>query len=313
MKQPLVFFLRIRGADPLGRRIAQAAGVNPAARWRRFAVASLLIFALSPACVFAADPDLVVRSNGAPAPESAESTRPPAGIPTTVASMFAAGGVLMYPIAACSIIALAFGIERLVVLRRRRVVPRDFVRRFLEHLERGELDRGAALELCEQNGSPVAEVFAHGIRKWGKPSVEVEQAIIDGGERQVSQLRKHLRILNAVATVSPLLGLLGTVIGMITCFNEIANSSAMGKSEQLAGGIGVALLTTAGGLTVAIPSLVLYMYFAGRVDALVMEMDALAQKVVEKISAEALMPQVSSSSRIAPRPKSLGAAALKNG
>ncbi|MGQ0634606.1 MAG: MotA/TolQ/ExbB proton channel family protein [Planctomycetaceae bacterium] len=258
--------------------------------------ATAIVLALACGGVFAAE----ARSEGGRAA--------PAGIPTNVSQMFEAGGMLMYPIAGCSIVALAFAIERLVVLRRRRVVPRDFVRRFLEHLERGEFDRASALELCEQNGSPVADVFAHGIRKWGKPSVEIEQAMIDGGERQIGKLRKHLRILNAVATITPLLGLLGTVFGMITCFNEIATSSAMGKAEQLAGGIGVALITTAGGLTVAIPSLMLYMYFAGRVDALVMEMDSAAQKVVDLISAEGLSSQTAGLPRIAPRPKTQVAA-----
>jgi biopolymer transport protein ExbB len=142
--------------------------------------------------------------------------------------------------------------------------------------------------LCEENGSPIATVFAHGLRKWGKPSVEVEQAIIDGGERQVAQLRNHLRVLNAVATVSPLLGLLGTVMGMIQCFNEIAVSQAMGKADQLAGGIATALLTTAVGLFIAIPALTVYMLLAGKVDSLVMDMDLLAQDVVNLVSAEGL-------------------------
>ncbi|MFN0054887.1 MAG: MotA/TolQ/ExbB proton channel family protein [Planctomycetales bacterium] len=240
--------------------------------------------------------------------KSTATTDAPLGIPMTVSKMFEAGGVLMYPIALCSIVMLAFGVERMVVLRRRRVIPNDFVKRFLEHLERSELDRDEALKLCEENASPVAEVFAHGVRKWGKPSVEVEQAIIDGGERQVGQLRKHLRILNAISTVSPLLGLLGTVFGMIKCFNEIANSSAMGKSEQLAGGIGEALITTAAGLTVAIPALMLYLFFASRVDSLVMQMDSLAQKVVNLISAEALLGQNGGTARaFPPRPKSMGA------
>jgi len=91
-----------------------------------------------------------------------------------------------------SVVALWFGIERLVVLRSGRVIPRPFVQRFLDHLEQGKLTPTDALKLCEDNGSPVASVFAHGVRKWGKTSVEVEQAIIDGGERQVSQLRRHL-------------------------------------------------------------------------------------------------------------------------
>ena len=224
---------------------------------------------------------------GSPA-ESAGPRTPPPAIPTELAAILIAGGPVMIPIGLCSFVALAYGLERVVMLRRRRVIPRDFVSRFIEHLEQGKLDRKEALKLCEANQSPVADVFAHGVRKWGKPSVEVEQAIIDGGERQVSQLRKHLRVLNAVYTVTPLLGLFGTVIGMIMCFNQIANSSAIGKSEQLAGGIGVALITTAAGLAVAIPSILLYMYLVGRVDALVTEMDLLAQRVVNLISAEGL-------------------------
>jgi biopolymer transport protein ExbB len=233
------------------------------------------------------------------------------GIPMTMSKMFKAGGVIMYPIALCSIVLVWFSIERMVVLRRRRVIPRDFVKRFLEHLDRGELDRASAIQLCEENGSPIAEIFAHGVRKWGKPAVEVEQAIIDGGERQLSQLRKHLRFINAISTVSPLLGLLGTVFGMIKCFNEVANSSAMGKSEQLAGGISEALIATASGLIVAIPAMVLYMYFAGQVDGLVMEMDSLAQKVVNLISAEGLTAQQAGLPRIA-RPKTIGTSAIKN-
>ena len=95
-------------------------------------------------------------------------------------------------------------------------------------------------------------------------------------------------MLNGVATVAPLIGLLGTVIGMIRAFNDIAASSAMGRPEELAVGIGLALLTTAVGLSIAIPALTLYMFLASRVDSLVMEMDRLSQNVVELISAEAL-------------------------
>ncbi|MCA9007471.1 MAG: MotA/TolQ/ExbB proton channel family protein [Planctomycetaceae bacterium] len=194
----------------------------------------------------------------------------------------------LLPFVIASIISMWFIIERLVILRTGRVIPRHFVTRFLKLLQDGKLNSRSALKLCDENPSPIASVFAHGVRKWGKPSVEVEQAIIDGGERQLSQLRKHLRVINGVATVAPLMGLLGTVIGMILAFNDIANSSAMGKAEELAGGIALALLTTALGLGIAIPSLIMYMYLAGRVDGLVMEMDQSAQDLVHLISAEGL-------------------------
>lgn len=216
------------------------------------------------------------------------------GIPREPLEVFYALGVFMYPLGFCSIVVVWFSIERLVVLRRGRVIPRPFVKRFFEHIEQGKVDAKGAMKLCEENGSPIAMIFAHGLKKWGKPSVEVEQAIIDGGERQLSQLRTHLRVLNGAATVSPLLGLLGTVVGMIESFNSIAVSDSMGKSAEMAGGIGLALLTTAVGLLIAIPALIMYMYFSGRVDGLVIEMDGYGQDLVDQISAEAIAEQARS-------------------
>lgn len=197
------------------------------------------------------------------------------------------------PFALATLIGVWFTAERLVVLRRGRVIPRPFVKRFLALLEEGELEPHQALEICENNGSPIAQVFAHGVRKWGKPSVEVEQAIIDGGERQVSSLRKHVRVLNGVATVSPLLGLLGTVWGMFMSFDRIAQQGAMGNTDQLAEGIALALVTTVVGLIIAIPALITYMYLNGRVDSLVADMDLLSQRVVNSVSAEAIADRAS--------------------
>ncbi|MEK6258683.1 MAG: MotA/TolQ/ExbB proton channel family protein [Planctomycetota bacterium] len=221
----------------------------------------------------------------------------PKGIPSDPVAVLLELGPMLYPMGLCSIVLVWFSIERMVVLRRGRVIPRPFVKRFFEHLEEGKLDPKTALKLCEENGSPIASIFAHGIRKWGKSSVEVEQAIIDGGERQISQLRKHLRVINGVATISPLLGLLGTVVGMIESFNTIATKAGMGKSEALAEGIGLALLSTAAGLIIAIPALVMYMLLAGRVDTLVIEMDGQSQKLVDTISAEGLAEQARSGPR----------------
>lgn len=224
-------------------------------------------------------------------------------IPNDFVGIMLALGWFLIPFVLCSVIAVWFAIERMVVLRVNRVIPSAFVERFLQLLEQNKLDAETALKLCDQNASPVASVFAHGIRKWGKPSVEVEQAIIDGGERQVSQLRKHLRVINGVATVSPLFGLLGTVVGMIEAFNQIAVSQAAGKAEQLAAGIALALLTTAVGLLIAIPCLTIYMYLAGRVDNLVMLMDDLAQRVVNLISLEGLSARANGGSTVVRRRK----------
>jgi len=197
------------------------------------------------------------------------------------------GGLLMWPIGACSFILLVFVFERTIALRRGRVIPRPFVRRFLEQIREGQLDRTAAAELCAENGSPVAQVFAGAVHKWGRPSVEVEQAIIDAGERVTNGLRAYIRLFNGISTITPLLGLLGTVFGMIEAFNAIATADAMGRPELLAGGISKALLTTAAGLTVAIPALAAYLFFVGRVDKLVVEIDSLGQQLVALIAADA--------------------------
>lgn len=198
------------------------------------------------------------------------------------------GGPLMIPIGLCSFILLVFVFERTISLRRGRIIPRPFVKRFLEQLREQQLDRDAALDLCKKNRSPTAEVFSAAVAKWGRPAVEMEQAIIDSGERVTNGLRRYLRLLNGIATVAPLLGLLGTVLGMIRAFNAIATADAMGRPELLATGISQALLTTAAGLSVAIPALIAYLFFVSRVDRLIVDIDALGQKVVALISADGL-------------------------
>lgn len=212
----------------------------------------------------------------------------PAEIPTqSLLDMAIASGLTLWPIAVASFVMLVVVFERFVSLRRGRVLPDSFVHCFLSQVEDGSMDRDEALEFCEEEPSHIARVFAAGVRKWGKPAVEVEQAILDEGERTANVLRKYLRVINGVATVCPLLGLLGTVCGMMKAFNAIAGSDAMGRPELLAGGISEALLSTAAGLFVAIPALIFYLYFVGRVDALVMEIDSEGQQLVNMVSSEA--------------------------
>ena len=198
------------------------------------------------------------------------------------------GGVLMLPLFACSFLTLVFVLERSISLRRGRVIPSPFVKRLMHQLREGKLDREGALELCQENSSAVAEVFSSAVRKWGRPSVEVEQAIIDAQERAAGTLRRYVRLFNAIATISPLLRLLGTVFGLIRVFHDIAGSDAMGRTELLAGGISEAMICTATGLCVAIPALCCYVFFVSRVDRLVADIDKLAQELVGEISAEAL-------------------------
>jgi biopolymer transport protein ExbB len=196
------------------------------------------------------------------------------------------GGPILVPIAGCSFLLFIFVFERAICLRSGRVIPRPFVKRFIHQLRENELKQIEALQLCQDNQSPVAEVFAAAVKKWGRPSVEVEQAVLDAGERVANRLRKYLRLFHGISTVSPLLGLLGTVLGMINAFNAVATSDAMGRPELLAAGISQALLTTAAGLTVAIPAIIAHLYFLSRVDRLVMDIDALGQDVVNAIASD---------------------------
>ncbi len=216
------------------------------------------------------------------------ATQTTAEIPTqSLLDMALAGGLTLWPIVLASFIMLVVVFERLVSLRRNRVLPKPFIHCLLSQVADGSMDRNDALDFCDDDSSHMAGVFAAGLRKWGKPAVEVEQAVLDEGERNANVLRRYLRVINGVATVCPLLGLLGTVCGMMKAFNAIAGSDAMGRPELLAGGISEALLSTAAGLFVAIPALILYLYFVGRVDSLVMEIDHHGQRLVNLISAEA--------------------------
>ncbi len=207
------------------------------------------------------------------------------------------GGYLMFPLLACSFTLLVFTFERSISLRRGRVIPGPFVKRFLHQLEAGQLDREQALKICAENSSPISKILAAAAKKWGRPAVEMEQAIMDAGERAANELRRFIRAFNGLATVSPLLGLLGTVFGIIRAFNDIAGSNAMGRMELLSTGISEALFTTAMGLSVAIPAVCLYMYFTSCVDRLVMKFDSLGQDVVALISAEAIQEAAQAKSR----------------
>jgi len=235
-------------------------------------------------------PRLPVRVAGVPADE------PPAAdadaavenvIPTgSLLSVLHDGGILMIPLVGCSFLLASFGIERLVALRWGRVVPRLFIERFIEQLEAGDLTRDEALDACEANGSPVANVFAAAARRWGKPAVEIEQAVIDACERELNHLRRYRRIFGSVATIGPLLGLLGTVFGLIRSFNDVASAGAMGRPDLLAKGFGEALITTAMGLLVAIPAMLLHSFFTSRVDRLALRLDEVSQRVIDCIALE---------------------------
>ncbi len=205
-----------------------------------------------------------------------------------IVTKVAQGGWLMIPLGLCSLIVFSLSLERMIALRRGRVIPRPFVRRFTECVEDGQLSYDEATELCEEFDCPVAEVFRAAVRRWGRPMFEVEQAVIDAGDRVGEGLKRFLRVFHAISNVAPLLGLLGTVLGMIEAFDTISGQESLGRPEMLASGISVALMTTAGGLAVAIPAYLAYMYFSSKSDNYLNEIDKLCQRVIDCISAEGL-------------------------
>ncbi|MEM9587186.1 MAG: MotA/TolQ/ExbB proton channel family protein [Planctomycetota bacterium] len=245
---------------------------------------------------YAAQPDARLAATPSSIP-SLEPLPPSASEPTEESASWelpgfvfkiAEGGWLMFPLGVCSLAVLALSLERLVSLRRGRVIPRPFVRRFTECVEDGQLSFDEATELCEEFDCPVAEVFQAAVRRWGRPMFEIEQAVMDAGDRVAESLKRFLRVFHAISNVAPLIGLLGTVLGMIEAFETISSADSIGEPESLASGISTALMTTAGGLSVAIPAYLAYMYFSSKSDAYLNEIDKLCQRVVDCISAEGL-------------------------
>jgi biopolymer transport protein ExbB len=190
----------------------------------------------------------------------------------------------------CSIVTLGYSLERVVALRKSRVIPKDFVDRFNERLAGGKLDRDRAIELCRANDSAAARIFAHVVRYWGQPAATIRQAVEADAAGEVLDLKRNIRVLNGTSTIAPLIGLLGTVWGMIESFGALGSKAGGAKSEALAQGISLALFSTAVGLAIAIVSVTMYYYLLNRVDVLVRDLDEQAHRVVDLVSAEAIRP-----------------------
>ena len=230
-------------------------------------------------------------NNNEAAKDLTAGARPATGVGRrSILALFARANPMLWLLGLCSIVTVGYTMERMIGLRRGRVIPRDFVNRFLERLSTGKLDRDRATELCRSNESPAARVFGHVVRYWGQPAATIRQAVDHDAAREVLDLRRNVRVLNGTATLAPLLGLLGTVIGMIQSFDAIGGRGGAGKSEALAQGISLALISTAIGLGIAVVSVTAYYYLLNRVDVLVRDLDDHARQVIDLISAEALRP-----------------------
>ncbi len=188
------------------------------------------------------------------------------------------GGWLMLPIGLCSIVAVGITLERFYSLRIGRIVPEKWVTRIKQELSRGRISE--ALDLCQQRWEPICRVLEAGILRLRRDRVEIKEAIEATGRQEVELLERHLDFLATIANVAPLLGLLGTVAGMIEVFDVISTHGA-GDPKILAGGISKALITTAAGLSVAIPTLFLHSHLLKRSHRLLLMMEKTALEVLE--------------------------------
>ena len=194
-----------------------------------------------------------------------------------------AGGLLMWPLLICSILSLAIILERLWFLRTRRVIPTQLVARVRAWDEAGALDANILDKL--RAGSPLGRILAAGLANRHQDREVMKESIEEVGRHEVHDLERFLNALGTIAVITPLLGLLGTVIGMIKVF-EVITALGIGDPGVLAEGISEALITTATGLTIAIPSLMFYRYFRGRVEALVVTMEREALNLIEATHGE---------------------------
>ncbi len=197
--------------------------------------------------------------------------------------LFQAGGWLMFPIALCSIAAMIICVERGWSLRRSRITPKHLVAQVWGWIKNNQLDK-SKLKLLKSS-SPLGEILAAGLVNHVHGRETMKESIQEAGRHTVLSLERYLNTLGTIAQITPLLGLLGTVIGMIDVF-AIITIQGTGDANALSGGISKALITTAAGLTIGIPALIFHRHFERRVEELVTEMEQEALKMVEVLHGE---------------------------
>jgi biopolymer transport protein ExbB len=193
-----------------------------------------------------------------------------------------AGGPLMWPIILCSIVALGITVERLWTLQARRVMPAGLLEKVWQLVDANQINDKVIASL--QRNSPLGRVLAAGLASRHRPREQMMERLEDTGRHVVHELERFLNTLGTIAGVTPLIGLLGTVTGIIKAFNAIS-AGGMGDPKMLSGGISEALITTAAGLLVAIPSLIAYRYLRGRVDGIVIDMEKSAIALTDALEA----------------------------
>ena len=191
-----------------------------------------------------------------------------------------AGGWLMVPILLCSLVSVAIIIERFWSLSRNKILPPGLLRYVWDLYKSNKLSMDRIIELRQD--SPLGEVFSAGLVNQAHGRDVMKDAMEEAGSKVAHEMERFLAALGTIAAITPLLGLLGTVLGMIEVFTEIM-ASGTGDTGRLAGGISTALITTASGLTIAIPSMVFHRYFERQIDGMVVDMEHQCSRLVDAI------------------------------
>lgn len=219
-----------------------------------------------------------------PQPESAQPADPEAPVkkkqPETLLEFWVAGGYLMVPITLSSIVWVAYLVERLLALARKKTVPQDLLRGVREAVAARPLDRDGLRQRLAGVQCTLSSVVRAALERLDQPRDEIEKHVNNVAQREIYLLRRNLRVFSIVANVAPLLGLLGTVTGLVQAFREVA-ISGLGSGAALAPGIYEALITTVGGLVVAIPAMLTYYWLTARVDHYIHEIDEVVVDLVE--------------------------------
>lgn len=215
---------------------------------------------------------------------------------TSVWDFILKGGWMMIPLGLCSLVVVAVSLDRLLTLKRRLIAPPGFADQLGVIVDREGI--GRAIDACRSNDSPLAHVCAAALSRVGLGVEACERQAAEAGVREVHRMRARMRALVVVASVAPLMGLLGTIFGMIRAFQTVALSGeALGRTELLARGIYEAMITTAAGLLVAIPALIMHHWLSARVESIASALDDQAMSLIDRVALSAARDARASRSR----------------
>jgi biopolymer transport protein ExbB len=215
----------------------------------------------------------------AAASESAAPSKPEEG--RTLAAWYAMGGWIMHGLVLCSILTIAMVFERVWSLRRGAVIPRRFMRALMEHWRARDIE--AVITMCAKSDVSIARVLRAGLLHFDEGLVRVEGAIEVAGDHEATLLRRNLSVLAALGNIATMMGLLGTVLGMIDAFDVIAQTGT-GDARLVAGGIFQALVTTAAGLVVGISAVAMHSYLRRKVEILEIDLEETSFRLMEELS-----------------------------